>query len=100
MLFDAIPKRRTNRSPFSPEPIEPSVKTEWLQDAANFDCWLDMTEDEDERHEIANLIAYLPTGILLATRTKPLVKGFGWGVLVSAILLEVIDAVFYLRLSN
>ncbi len=45
-------------------------------------------------------LVYLPTGIVLATRAKPLVKGFGWGVLVSAILLGVIDAVFYLRLSN
>jgi uncharacterized membrane protein HdeD (DUF308 family) len=45
-------------------------------------------------------LVYLPTGILLATRAKPLVKGFGWGVLVSAILLAAIDATFYLRLSN
>ncbi|WP_390852807.1 DUF6992 family protein [Aporhodopirellula rubra] len=45
-------------------------------------------------------LVYLPTGIVLATRAKPLVKGFGWGVLVSAVLLGVIDAVFYWRLSN
>lgn len=45
-------------------------------------------------------LVYLPTGIILATRTKPLVKGFGWGLLASAIALGVIDAVFYLRLSN
>jgi len=43
---------------------------------------------------------YLPTGIFLTTRTKPLVKGFGWGVLASAIPLAAIDAVFYLRLST
>jgi hypothetical protein len=43
---------------------------------------------------------YLPTGILLATRTKELVKGFGWGVLAAAIPLAAIDAVFYLRLYN
>lgn len=45
-------------------------------------------------------LVYLPTGIVLATRTKALVKGFGWGVLASAILLGAIDAVFYLRLLN
>lgn len=41
--------------------------------------------------------AYLPTGVILATRAKPLVKGFGWGVIASAVPLAVIDAVFYLR---
>lgn len=45
-------------------------------------------------------LVYLPTGLVLATRAKPLVKGFGWGVLASAIPLAVIDAVFYMRLSN
>lgn len=45
-------------------------------------------------------LVYLPIGILLTTRTKALVKGFGWGVLASAIPLAAIDAVFYLRLSN
>ena len=45
-------------------------------------------------------LVYLPTGIALATRAKALVKGFGWGVLASAILLGAIDAVFYLRLLN
>ena len=45
-------------------------------------------------------LVYLPTGIALATRAKALVKGFGWGVLASAILLGAIDAVFYQRLLN
>ena len=40
---------------------------------------------------------YLPTGIIMATRAKPLVKGFGYGILVSAITLGIIDAIFYLR---
>ena len=42
---------------------------------------------------------YLPTGIIIATRAKPLVKGFGFGILVSAIPLGIIDAIFYLRAS-
>lgn len=58
MLHDAIPNRRTNRSAFMSEPIDPKVKTDWLQDAAEHRCWLDMIEDVDERHEIANLIDY------------------------------------------
>ena len=43
---------------------------------------------------------YLPTGIIMATRAKPLVKGFGFGILVSAISLGIIDAIFYLRASG
>ena len=42
---------------------------------------------------------YLPTGIIMATRAKPLVKGFGFGILVSAIPLGIIDAIFYMRAS-
>ena len=42
---------------------------------------------------------YLPTGIIMATRAKPLVKGFGYGILVSAISLGIIDAIFYFRAS-
>ncbi len=44
-------------------------------------------------------IIYLPTGIIMATRLKPLVKGFGFGILASAIPLGIIDAVFYMRAS-
>jgi uncharacterized membrane protein HdeD (DUF308 family) len=43
---------------------------------------------------------YLPTGIIMATRAKPLVKGFGFGILASAISLGIIDATFYLRAST
>ena len=35
----------------------------------------------------------------MATRAKLLVKGFGYGILVSAISLGIIDAIFYLRTS-
>jgi hypothetical protein len=45
-------------------------------------------------------LVYLPTGIYLTTRTQPLVKGFGWGVLASAVPLALIDAVFYMRLLS
>lgn len=54
----------------------------------------------DELHTILKInlflqLVYLPTGILLATRTQPLLRGFGWGVLVSALPLAVIDTTFY-----
>ena len=39
------------------------------------------------------------TGIIMATRAKLLVKGFGYGIVVSAISLGIIDAIFYLRTS-
>lgn len=45
-------------------------------------------------------LIYLPTGIILATREKSLVKGFGWGILASALPLAAIDGIFYLRLAN
>jgi hypothetical protein len=40
---------------------------------------------------------YLPVGVLMLTRAKPILKGFGWGILVSAIALAIVDTVFYLR---
>jgi hypothetical protein len=52
----SLPKRRTSRAPFKEEPIDPQVKTDWLHDAAEHRCWLGMTEDKEEQHEIADLI--------------------------------------------
>jgi len=43
---------------------------------------------------------YLPTGVILATRTKALVKGFGWGIIASAVPLAIIDGIFYLRIAG
>jgi len=44
--------------------------------------------------------AYLPTGGILATRAKPLVRGFGWGIIAAAVPLAVIDGIFYLRAAG
>lgn len=55
-LFDAFPRRRTNRGPFIDETIDPAVKTEWLYDAAESKCWLHMTEQLDEKEDFAELI--------------------------------------------
>ena len=40
---------------------------------------------------------YLPLGLILATRSKPALKGLGWGILVQAVALGVIDAYFYAK---
>ena len=40
---------------------------------------------------------YLPVGLVLATRAKPVLRGFGWGVLSQAAALGAIDAFFYAR---
>ncbi len=40
---------------------------------------------------------YLPLGLVMATRPKPALKGLGWGILVQAVALGVIDAYFYVR---
>ncbi len=42
-------------------------------------------------------LVYLPLGAVMATRPKPVLKGFGWGILVQAVGLGAVDATFYLR---
>jgi hypothetical protein len=42
-------------------------------------------------------LIYLPLGLLLATRSSPTAKGFGWGILVQAAALGAIDATFYVK---
>jgi len=39
-------------------------------------------------------LAYITTGIILATRQKPLLKGFGWAILLQGLFLLVFDLVF------
>jgi len=61
-----------------------------------------MAADDLRRILVINLMlqaVYLPTGLILATRSKSLVKGFGWGIIASAVPLAVIDGIFYLRLT-
>lgn len=40
---------------------------------------------------------YLPLGLVMATRSKPALRGLGWGILVQAVALGVIDAYFYVK---
>jgi hypothetical protein len=39
-------------------------------------------------------LAYITTGIILATRQKPLLKGFGWAVLIQGLFLLIFDLSF------
>jgi hypothetical protein len=43
---------------------------------------------------------YLPLGVFMLTRPKPILKGFGWGILVQAAVLGVIDTLFYFKCGN
>jgi hypothetical protein len=45
-------------------------------------------------------LVYLPLGVVMATRPRPLLKGFGWGILVQAVALGAIDATFYLKCGS
>ena len=40
---------------------------------------------------------YLPLGLVMATRSKPALKGLGWGILTQAVALGAIDAYFYVK---
>ncbi len=40
---------------------------------------------------------YLPLGLVMATRSKPALKGLGYGILVQAVALGVIDAIFFVK---
>lgn len=42
-------------------------------------------------------LAYITTGIILATRQKPLLKGFGWAILLQGLFLLVFDLIFLAR---
>lgn len=46
---------------------------------------------------LALQVIYLPLGVLMATRPRPLLRGFGLAILVQAIGLGAIDATFYLK---
>lgn len=56
----------------------------------------------EELHRILGInlalqVVYLPTGVILATRSQLLVRGFGLGIIASAIPLAIIDGIFFLR---
>ncbi|MBI2948967.1 MAG: nitroreductase [Verrucomicrobia bacterium] len=57
LLFNAIPKRRTNRFPFQPDPV-PEALLALLQSAAAAEgAWLRVVQAEDTRFALADLVA-------------------------------------------
>ena len=57
LLFQAIPERRTNREPFSPEPLSPEV-SQALEAAAEAEgAWLHLVRDDEGRNALADLVA-------------------------------------------
>ncbi|QDV47312.1 Putative NAD(P)H nitroreductase [Stieleria neptunia] len=57
MLFEAIPKRRTNRFPFSKQDVDPQLQTEWINDAKSEGAWIHLIHADREKHAIADLIS-------------------------------------------
>jgi hypothetical protein len=57
LLFNAIPKRCTNRLPFLPDPVPTALLDTLAQIAAREGAWLHLFEDEESRFEIANLVS-------------------------------------------
>ena len=57
LLFNAIPKRRTNRLPFAPDPIPSALLDILGQIAEREGAWLSIFQSEEERFELADLVA-------------------------------------------
>ena len=56
-LFDAIPKRRTNRQLFRDDPLPDELKHDLVKAAERESAWLKFVDGRDERNAIADLIA-------------------------------------------
>jgi len=57
LLFNSIPRRRTVRMPFRPDPIPPALLNALEVEAHHAGAWLHVVHSEDERFELADLIA-------------------------------------------
>jgi hypothetical protein len=57
MLFQAIPKRRSNRGPFEDRQVPERLLSALQAAAWEEGAWLHLVEDEDTKHTIAELIA-------------------------------------------
>ena len=55
-LFDAIPKRRTNRFPFSKQDVDPDLQTEWINDAKTEGVWIHYIHSERQKHAVADIV--------------------------------------------
>jgi hypothetical protein len=57
MLFQAIPKRRSNRGPFEDRQVPERLLSELQAAAGEEGAWLHLAQNEDSKHAIAQLIA-------------------------------------------
>ena len=57
LLFAAIPKRRTNRLPFRPDPVPEALLNVLSQYAERAGAWLHVFTDEDTRFQVADLVS-------------------------------------------
>ncbi|TWU46686.1 Acg family FMN-binding oxidoreductase [Rubripirellula reticaptiva] len=57
VLFDAIPKRRTNRFPFSKQAIDSDRQAEWIDDAKSERVWIHLIHSDREKHAVADLVS-------------------------------------------
>jgi hypothetical protein len=57
LLFEAIPKRHTNRKQFENRQLPESLLSEFQLTAREEKCWLHIVQSEDEKKIIADLIA-------------------------------------------
>ena len=56
-LFEAMPKRRSNRGPFEARPVPGRLLSDLQAAASEEGVWLHLVQDEDSRHAVAELIA-------------------------------------------
>lgn len=57
LLFDAIPRRRTNRMPFRDEPVTPELLALFQKQATDEGAWLEFLTEERSRAAVAELVA-------------------------------------------
>lgn len=57
LLFHAIPRRRTNRQPFRPDPVPAGVLNELTEAAGREGAWLVVVEDAGARQALGELVA-------------------------------------------
>jgi hypothetical protein len=79
-LLAAVPKRHTNRTPFSDEPMTAGERTALRRAALGEAAWLHFVDDRNERHALAALAAQAHT----TQQTDP---AFRAGQAIQAVLL-------------
>ncbi len=57
LLFNAIPKRLTNRFPFREQDIDHDLQAEWIHDAKSEKVWIHLIHTEPEKQAIADLVS-------------------------------------------